>query len=150
MRNKMTETIAEDRRNQLHRIIKSLVSSRTKTVTQYKELMEYKPFVMDDTLQEVLEDFCGLLVDYTAKVHFNLYKHFDEQTERRKNVITAAENIYPKIVKNTQNIIDLHDSYNDNTQSMSDQNLELCLNSVGELLAERITLENDLIAAFIA
>ncbi|MCK5697849.1 MAG: Rsd/AlgQ family anti-sigma factor [Gammaproteobacteria bacterium] len=145
----MTEIIAEDRRVHLHQMINSLVDSRTKTLAQYKELIEYKPFVMDETLQEVLEDFCTLLVDYTAKVHFNLYNYFDEQTERRQNVLIAADTIYPKIVKNTQNIIDLHDSYNDNIPSISDKTLELCLNSIGELLAERMILENDLIAIFI-
>ncbi len=145
----MTEILAEDRRDQIHNMIKSLVNARTKTLAQYKELMDYKPFVIDDTLSEVLEDFCELLVDYTAKVHFNLYNHFDEQTEHRQGVISTAQSIYPQLVKNTQNIIDLHDTYNDDIQSMNGQNLELCLNSVGELLAERITLENDLIAVFI-
>jgi len=145
----MAETIVKERRVQSRTIIDSLVDSRSKMLTQYKELMSYTPFDMDDTLQEVLEDFCESLVDYTAKAHFNLYSYLDEQKERRQSVLDIADSVYPELVDNTQKILDFHDSYNNDTAAMQSKNLESCLNTVGELLAERITLEDSVMDALL-
>jgi len=145
----MTETIVKERLVQSRTIIDSLVDSRSKMLAQYNELMSYTPFEMDDTLEEVLEDFCESLVDYTAKAHFNLYSYLDEQKERRQSVLAIADNIYPELVDNTQKILDFHDSYNSDTVAMQSKNLESCLNSVGELLAERITLEDKVMDALL-
>ena len=88
-------------------------------------------------------------MDYTAKAHFNLYSYLDEQKERRQSVLAIADNIYPELVDNTQKILDFHDSYNSDTVAMQSKNLESCLSSVGELLAERITLEDKVMDALL-
>ncbi|MCP3850302.1 MAG: sigma D regulator [Gammaproteobacteria bacterium] len=143
------ETIKE-RRTQSRKIIESLISSRTETLAQYKDVMSYQPFEMNDTLQEVLEDFCESMVDYSAKAHFNLYNYLDENKERRQSVLKIADSVYPELVDNTQKILDFHDIYNSDVPSMNCGKLESCLSSVGELLADRINLEDDVIAALIA
>ncbi len=145
----MAETIVKEHQVQSHTIIDSLVDSRSKMLTRYKELMNYTPFYMDDTLQEVLEDFCESLVDYTAKAHFNLYSYLDEQKECHQSVLAIADNVYPQLVDNTQKILDFHDSYNNDTAAMQSKNLEACLNSIGELLAERISLEDSVMDALL-
>ena len=146
----MADTIVVERRVQSRAIIESLINSRTETLTQYKDIMTYKPFEMNDTLQEVLEDFCESMVDYTAKAHFNLYNYLDQHKERRQSVIKIADNIYPELVDNTQKILDFHDMYNSDVTAMQCDKLESCLNSVGELLADRINLEDDVIAAILS
>jgi len=146
----MSDIIIEERRVQSRAIIESLLTSRTETLAQYKEIMTYKPFEMNDTLQEVLEDFCETMVDYTAKAHFNLYNYFDEHQERRQSILKVASSVYPELVDNTQKILDFHDMYNSDVSDMVCDKLEYCLNSVGELLADRISLEDDIISAFLS
>ncbi len=145
----VNETIKE-RRTQSRKIIESLISSRTETLAQYKDVMSYQPFEMNDTLQEVLEDFCESMVDYSAKAHFNLYNYLDEKKERRQSVLKIADSVYPELVDNTQKILDFHDTFNSDVSAMNCGKLESCLSSVGELLADRINLEDDVIAALIA
>jgi len=145
----MAEAILQDRRVQSRSIIESLVDSRTETLAQYKDIMTYKPFEMNDTLQEVLEDFCASMVDYTAKAHFNLYNYLEDNKERRKSVLKIADSIYPELVDNTQKILDFHDMYNSDIAAMQCEKLENCLNEVGELLADRINLEDDVISALL-
>lgn len=146
----MTDTIVEERRVQSRTIIESLIASRTETLAQYKDVMTYKPFEMNDTLQEVLEDFCESMVDYTAKAHFNLYNYLEEHKERRQSVLKIADSIYPELVDNTQKILDFHDMYNSDVTEMQCDKLESCLNGVGELLADRINLEDDVIGALLS
>lgn len=146
----MTDTIVEERRVQSRTIIESLIASRTETLAQYKDVMTYKPFEMNDTLQEVLEDFCESMVDYTAKAHFNLYNYLEEHKERRQSVLKITDSIYPELVDNTQKILDFHDMYNSDVTEMQCDKLESCLNGVGELLADRINLEDDVIGALLS
>ena len=145
----MADTIVKDRRVQSRSIIESLVNSRTETLTQYKDVMSYKPFEINDTLQEVLEDFCESVVDYSAKAHFNLYNYLEGKKERRKSVLKIADSVYPELVDNTQKILDFHDKYNSDVSVVDYDNLEDCLNAVGELLADRINLEDDVISALL-
>ena len=146
----MVDTIVEERRVQSRTIIESLVNSRTETLAQYKDVMSYKPFELNETLQEVLEDFCESMVDYSAKAHFNLYNYLEDNKERRGSVLKIADSVYPDLVDNTQKILDFHDSYNSDVSSLDCDKLEDCLNSVGELLADRISLEDDVINALLA
>jgi regulator of sigma D len=146
----LVDTSIEERRIQSRTIIESLIHSRTKTLTQYKEVMSYKPFEMNDILQEVLEDFCETMVDYSAKAHFTLYNYLEQNQERRQSVLKIADSVYIELVENTQKILDFHDRYNSDVSALSCDKLETCLNSVGELLADRINLEDDVINALLA
>ena len=143
-------TIVEERRVQSRRIVESLIESRTDTLTQYKQVMNYQPFEMSETLQEVLEDFCESMVDYTAKAHFNLYNYLDEKKERRGRVLSIADSVYPELVDNTQKLLDFHDQYSSDVAHLECEKLEECLNSIGELLADRINLEDDVINALLS
>ena len=146
----MVDTVLKERRVQSRTVAESLINSRTETLAQYKEVMSYQPFEMNDTLQEVLEDFCESVVDYSAKAHFNLYNYLEGNKERRKSVLKIADSVYPDLVDNTQKILDFHDDYNSDVSEMDCGKLEECLNSVGELLADRINLEDDVISALLA
>ena len=146
----MVDTLLEERRVQSRTVVESLINSRTETLAQYKEVMSYQPFEMNETLQEVLEDFCESMVDYSAKAHFNLYNYLENNKERRQSVLKIADSVYPELVDNTQKILDFHDSYNSDVKTMDCGKLEQCLNSVGELLADRINLEDDVISALLA
>lgn len=142
--------VIEEHRMESRRILESIINSRTETLAQYKQVMNYQPFEMSEILQEELEDFCEFLVDYTAKVHFNLYKHLDDNTELRESVLKVAGRVYPSLLDNTQKILDFHDKYSSDVSTMAWDKLEKCLNDVGELLADRISIEDDVINAVLS
>lgn len=146
----MADTITKDRRVQSRHIIESLIDSRTETLAQYKQIMNYQPFEMSSTLQEELEDFCESMVDYTAQAHFHLYNYLDEKKERRAGVLNIADSVYPMLVENTQKLLDFHDCYSSDAQKMECEKLEQGLNDVGELLAERINLEDEVFNALLS
>lgn len=135
----------QERRSDSHSQIDSLVTSRTDTLTLYSKLAEKNPFKTDDSTQVLLQQFCESLVDYTASAHFQLYRFIDEKTERRQPVLEIADRIYPRIVDITQSILDFNDKYDCGDHCQQLEGLAHDLSKLGEILADRIELEDSLI-----
>ena len=127
--------------------VESLLRSRVETLSRYKEVMSFQPFEQSDILREVLEDFCESMVDYTARAHFKLYNFLDDSKTHYTRLQT--ENMYADLVDNTQQLLDFHDKYNCDNAQLDCEKLKACLNQVGELLAERLLLEDRLIDAIL-
>ena len=139
-----------ERRAQSHREIGALVESRTDTLALLGELASKQPFKPEHDTQLLLQNFCESLIDYTASAHFNLYRHIDENKERRVNVREIAEELYPRISETTQNILDFNDKYDceDHCDNLSE--LANDLSKLGEELADRIELEDQIIGVLCA
>ena len=135
-----------ERRANSHREIESLVESRTDTLTLLSKLASKQPFKPEHDTQILLQNFCESLIDYTATAHFQLYRHIDEDKERRLPVLEIADKIYPRIAETTQSILDFNDKYD--CEDHCDNLLELAddLSMLGERLADRIDLEDQLIS----
>lgn len=129
-------------------IVVSLLKSRAETLCRYKEVMSFQPFEQSDILQEVLEDFCESMVDYTAKSHFKLYSYLDDNKENHA-LLTLSGRVYPSLVDNTQHLLDFHDKYNSDNAELDCEQLAACLSQVGELMADRILLEDYIINAMV-
>jgi regulator of sigma D len=125
----------------------TLLASRTTTLSLYSQLAALRPFKPDEDVQLTLQEFCEALVDYTASAHFQLYRFIDEGTERRKNVLQISEQVYPNIADTTQKILDFNEKYDceDHCDNLSE--LDGDLSSLGEILADRILYEDQVIAA---
>jgi regulator of sigma D len=133
----------------VQQIVESLLQSRTETLSLYKDIMSFRPFEQNDILQEVLEDFCETMVDYTARAHFKLYNFLDINKENQAP-LKLSMNVYPSLMDNTQHILDFHDKYNSDISEFDCEKLDACLNQVGELLADRILLEDHIIDAMLS
>ncbi len=125
----------------------TLLESRTETLTLYSQLAGLRPFKPDEEVQLALQEFCEALVDYTASAHFQLYRFIDEGTERRKNVVELSENIYPKIAETTQTILDFNEKYDCEDHCNNLSQLDQDMSVLGEILADRILYEDQIIAA---
>lgn len=143
-----TERPQTDRRGRSLVMINKLVDSRTEMLTLYTQLAQQKPFVGNADVPAMLEEFCQSLVDYAANAHFQLYRYFAEKNERRQEIHVVAENIYPNILEITNKVLDFNDKYDCGDHCAQLDGLERDLSSIGELLADRIELEDKLIAAF--
>lgn len=139
----------QERRTRSLGMVKKLVASRTDMLSLFNKLAAKKPFKnVDDTI-EILSEFSASLVDYTANAHFQLYRYFAENRERRAEVLEVADRIYPRIVDITQRILDFNDKYDsDDLRRAQIGQLEHDLSKLGETLAERIDLEDQLIDIF--
>ena len=134
-----------ERRAQSQREIGALVESRNDTLSLLGKLASKQPFTPEHNTQLLLQNFCESLIDYTASAHFQLYRHIDENKERRVAAREVAEKIYPRISETTQNFLDFNDKYDceDHCDNMSE--LATDLSRLGEELADRIDLEDQLI-----
>jgi regulator of sigma D len=129
-------------------MIQRLVGARTEMLSLYTLLARQKPFNDIADVQMLLQEFCQSLVDYTANAHFQLYRYFAENNERRKEIYDVAVDIYPKVLKMTNTILDFNDKYDCGDHCSHFNNLENDLSGLGEVLADRIEMEDQLITAF--
>ncbi len=146
--NTSIQSPTEERRAESHKLIEDLMHSRTSILALYSRLADRKPFEQQDHAEvfELLEEFCQLLIDYTAAAHFRLYRYVDENKEKRRAVLEVAERIYPRICEITQTILDFNDRYDQQLQKKTAINtLEKDLSSLGVDMAQRIELEDQLI-----
>lgn len=143
----MTTTGTVERRAESLRAIRDLVANRTQMLALYAELAAQRPYFADEATTELVQSFCQSLVDYTAEAHFRLYRHFENNNERRTPVAEIATQVYPQIADKTQAILDFNDKYDSEDSCRDISRLESDLSVVGEVLAERIELEDRLISA---
>lgn len=139
-----THTIPE-RRARSHQEIDDLVECRTGALSLYTELASRQPFKPVQDTQRLLQTFCERLIDYTASAHFQLYRHIDENRERREPIRAIADEVYPNISEITQKILDFNDKYDCEDHCGDLSHLADDLSSLGEQLADRIELEDRLI-----
>lgn len=139
----------KERRKQAGNAIDRLLEQRQKVLVHYERVTGVQPYDDDPPSPELLEQFFQLLMDYIASGHFGLYQRITEGTERRQNVIEIAEDIYPKIAVTTEKALDFNDAYDKADKSAPFDSLVGGLSQLGEVLAYRIELEDELIAVML-
>jgi regulator of sigma D len=140
-----------DRRSGSREKLVTLVKTRTETLSLYTDLARQRPFEADDVTNEALQEFCQALIDYTASAHFQLYRFISDRIERRVPVQEVADRVYPRIAQTTDAILKFNDRYEavdllNGNRDILDL-LDSDLSHLGETLAERIQLEDQVIGA---
>lgn len=137
-----------ERRTDSLQKMESLLGARKETLSLYSELAALRPFKEDDGVSVVLQEFCETLMDYTASAHFQLYRFLEDGSERRTNVRKLAEKVYPHISMTTEQFLDFNDKYDAEQKGKNFAGLDNDLSSLGEILADRILYEDQVISAF--
>ncbi len=143
-----TQRASIDRRSKSLNKLNTLMETRTETLTLFSQLAGMRPYQPNKELQLMLQEFCETLVDYTASAHFQLYRFIEEDAERRTEVRKIAEKIYPEIAASTRFILDFNEKYDCEDHCDNLSMLEHDLSKLGEVLADRITLEDQIITTF--
>jgi regulator of sigma D len=142
---------SNDRRGRSREKLANLVKTRSETLSLYSELANHRPFEADEVTSEALQEFCQALIDYAASAHFQLYRFISDRLERRTQVLELADRIYPQIVQTTDSILRFNDKYEEVDLTNGDRQILALLDSdlsrLGETLAERIQLEDQVIGA---
>lgn len=138
--------VMEDRRAGSRKMIQELLGVRDRLLALYRDLAAQQPFSAKASV-DLLEQFCEALIDYTADAHFRLYRYVDEKRERRRSVLEVAERVYAGVLATTDEILQFNDKY-DFSRGRKSLNLEALdkdLSRLGERLADRIELEDQII-----
>lgn len=143
-------TRTAERRSVTQEMVQKLVAERTEMLSLYCQMAGLEPYKNNKNsrakpVQETLQKFCQVLVDYIAAGHFSLYERIVNGTERRQQVSTLAEQLYPKIADTTEAALDFNDKYDCGDHCEISPSLSDDLSKLGENLATRIELEDSMI-----
>ena len=138
-----------ERRGGTRDAVARMVAERTEVLALFWRLAGMDSFAEAGRIQpvqELLQEFCQLLVDYIAAGHFSLYERIVNGTERRRELANLAQELYPRIARTTTSALDFNDKYDCGDKFKVTDGFKSDLSRLGEALAMRIDLEDKLIA----
>ena len=141
-----------NRRTQSRELADKLVTQRMEMLVVFWRLAGLEPYGPEPdnaAAQKDLQAFCQLLVDYIATGHFVLYDRIVNGTERRKTVSELGERLYPRIAEITDVALDFNDRYDCGNHCEITDSFKDDLSRIGEGLALRTELEDELLGAMI-
>ncbi len=144
--------IRHERRSGTKNLVDKLTAERAEMLTLFCRVAGLDPF-KDDAQRhapEVLQEFCQVLVDYIAAGHFSLYERIVNGAERRRDTAKLAEKLYPRIAGTTEAVLAFNDKYDTEEQRDEAPQLDEDLSILGEELALRIELEDQLLKALLS
>jgi len=133
-----------ERRQYNQHLVQELHKERQQVWSLYCKVAEQKPFSCSTRTQSLLTEFSQLLIDYVSLGHFGIFEYLISGSERREAVLSEAKNIYPDFSRTTEAVISFNDKYDHHNQKFSIDKLETDLSSLGESLAKRLELEDNL------
>lgn len=149
-------TLVNDRRAGTQKVIAKLQAERTEMLVLFCRVAGLEPYtdsprhaVAAQPVQQVLQEFCQVLVDYIATGHFGLYERIANGQERRRQISGLAAELYPRIAESTQLALDFNDKYDCEDHCTNLGSLQKDLSKLGEILAQRIEWEDKLIKAMV-
>ncbi|MEO1889621.1 MAG: Rsd/AlgQ family anti-sigma factor [Cycloclasticus sp.] len=126
-------------------LITELLQERKEVWTLYCTVSGIEEHPTNKSFEELIQAFCQLAVDYISLGHFGVYAKILDGSERRKSVVEAAARIYPAMSKATEAVLDFNDKYQKITPAKIVNELSGDLSILGEHLANRIELEDELL-----
>jgi regulator of sigma D len=126
------------------------LAERQEMLVMFCQLAGLESYNPDRPEKVLLRDFCQVLVDYMAFGHFEIYGRITKGEERRANVVAVAEAAYPRISEVTEFAVAFNDKYDTSDHEQSLDHLHDDLSKLGEELASRVELEDQLVAALMS
>lgn len=130
-------------------LVRKLLAARQQSLILYNKLAAMKPFVLVEPVQHLLRRFRQSLVDYLALGPFEVYQALEDQPADSPygSARDLARQLYVPIACTTQAALVFHDRYDGAPSAADLAELGNDLSHLGENLAERIELEDRIIAA---
>jgi len=124
-----------------------LLAVRQEMLVLFCRVAGLDPYGARRSLVGLLTEFRQILIDYIAMGHFDLYHAIVVGAGRGGELHRLAEQVYPGIAHGTEIALRFNDKYEDPQRLAALESLEDDLSLLGESLANRIELEDRLIAA---
>ncbi len=125
-------------------LVNELLQERYQVWSLFCRVAELKPFSSSQRVKSKLNEFSDLLIDYISLGHFGIYRRILENQECRKQELAEAEAMYSQFIKTTEVAVSFNDKYEHAENEKWVDNLEQDLSSLGESLARRIDMEDQL------
>jgi regulator of sigma D len=140
-----------ERRDRTKETIAKLLRERQQVLVLFCQVAGLEPYTPDKhkPVLAQLQEFCQLLVDYSAFGHFEIYDRIGRGEERRAYVAHLAQELYPRIVDTTNAAVAFNDKYDPSDHPLSLDHLSEDLSKLGQVLATRVETEDQLIAALL-
>ena len=144
------QTRSEERRTTTQDLIDKLLNERQEMLVLFCQVAGLEPYQRSSSLDSALQTFCQVLIDYTAFGHFEVFGRISDGNERRTGVVRVANVIYPEFVAASEAAVAFNDKYDISDHALKLDHLPADLSRLGEELAVRIELEDQLLAAMLA
>lgn len=136
-----------DRRGGTQEMVRKLLDERQEMLLMFCRVAGLEPFQDTTPSVDVLQEFCQVLVDYSAFGHFEIYERIVAGRERRGQVVEVARDVYPRIAEASEVAVDFNDKYDASDHSLDLKQLDSDLCKLGEEIAVRIEMEDHIIQA---
>jgi regulator of sigma D len=148
MSSQQTESV--ERRTTTQDLIDKLLKERQEVLVLFCQVAGLEPYQRSSSLDSLLQTFCQVLIDYTAFGHFEVFGRISDGNERRSAVLRVANKIYPDFVAASDAAVAFNDKYDISDHTLKLDALAKDLSRLGEELAVRIELEDQLLATMLA
>mgnify|MGYP003572380779 FL=1 len=146
----MSEPRKTDRRGGTQEMVQKLLKERQEMLSMFCRVAGLEPFKGATPSPDVLQEFCQVLVDYSAFGHFEIYERIVAGRERRGRVVEVAREVYPRIAEATEVAVEFNDKYDVLDHALDLHQLDGDLGNLGEEIAVRIEMEDRIIQALTA
>lgn len=147
----MTELASkdDDRRLGTKQMVDKLLSERQEMLVSFCQVAGLEPYKANKSTADILQDFCQILIDYSAFGHFEIYARLGNGKERRDEVVKVAEDVYSRIQEASEVAVEFNDKYDSADHTLDLAHLSDDLSKLGEELAMRIEMEDRIIDALV-
>ncbi|MGJ0485028.1 MAG: Rsd/AlgQ family anti-sigma factor [Methylomicrobium sp.] len=136
--------VRPERRLRTVQLIDELQNERQDLWSLYCQIGDLKPFTDVEPVKTKLMRFAEVLVDYVSLGHFGLYERILAGTERRESILSYATDIYPVFSEVTDLSVSFNDKYEKIEGTSTFKTLAEDLSALGESLARRFEIEDQL------
>lgn len=143
----MSEARTTERRGGTHEMVQKLLTERQEMLSMFCRVAGLEPFKDTTPSVDVLQEFCQVLVDYSAFGHFEIYERIVAGRERRTRVVEVAREVYPRIAEASEVAVEFNDKYDASDHALDLHQLDRDMGKLGEELAMRIEMEDRIIEA---
>ncbi len=130
-------------------MIERLLAERQQMLVKFCALAGVEPYAPHLPVLPQLQDFCQVLMDYTALGHFEILRKAAEDPEAPGELRETARKVYPKIAETTSVAVSFNDKYDSSSHALKLDDLPDDLSALGEQIAARIELEDRVLAVLL-
>lgn len=126
-------------------LVAALQEERSEVWTLYCKIAGMKShFANSQKVRPLLSRFSQLLIDYISLGHFGIYEHLLTEKQQQAAALSYVNKLYPAFSNTTASAISFTDAYDDGKRNFKTDNLASDLSTLGEHLAKRMELEDQL------
>ncbi len=126
--------------------INGWLEERQALVVALHNLSKFKPFKNPFLIEEEMEQFTALLIDYVSAGQFEIFETIFNAAEKAPTKTGLKSSVMVALLRTTNHALDFADKYTQETLTVED--LEKDLNDLAENLASRLELEDHLIELY--